>query len=435
MQVTKNDLGKSQIELVVELTLDEFKPYIKQGAEKVSKEVKIEGFRPGKVPYDILKAKTGEMTILEEAARIAVNKTIGEAIDKHIVGQPVGQPQVDITKLAPDNPLEYKVKIATLPEIKLGEYKGLKIKAEPVKIDDQEVEKMINDLREMRVQEKIKAGEIKEGDKAVVDINMFLDNVPIDGGQSKDAAVIIGKDYIVKGFDKQLIGMNKGDEREFKLPYPNDFHMKNLAGKLVEFKVKVKDTFERVLPEVNDDFAKGFGAKHADDFRENIKKTLTTEKKRETKQKTESRLLEKIAAKTDFGELPQLLIDHETHTMLHELEDSVAQQGGKFDDYLSHLGKTREQLTLDMLPDAIKRVKVSLLIREIAKQEKIAVTDEDAQKQIEDMRRYYESIKGQHPDAEQMIEQTNRPEYKDYVLNVLTSRKVVDKLWEWNVVD
>ncbi len=155
MKVTKKDLGKSQIELRVVLSLDEFKPHIEKGAEKVSKDVKIEGFRPGKAPYDVLKAKIGEMTILEEAARIAINKTITEVIDKHVESQPVGQPKIDIIKLAPDNPLEYKVVLATLPEVKLGEYKDLKIKEDKTDAEDKEVEKLINDLREMRVQEKI----------------------------------------------------------------------------------------------------------------------------------------------------------------------------------------------------------------------------------------------------------------------------------------
>ena len=121
MKVEKKDLERSEVELNIELSLEEFKPYIKEGAKKVSQEVKIDGFRSGAVPFDVLKQKVGEMSILEESARIAINKTLPEAIEKNVEGQPVGNPKVDITKLAPDNPLSYKVVVALLPEVKLRE--------------------------------------------------------------------------------------------------------------------------------------------------------------------------------------------------------------------------------------------------------------------------------------------------------------------------
>ena len=176
MQISKQTLPKSQLELTVELSAEEFKPYVSRGAENVSKEVKIEGFRPGKAPYEILKAKIGEMTILEEAARIAINKTIDKAIEENAGGEPVGQPQVNITKLAPDNPFEYKVVLALLPEIKLGDYKNLKVETHnyasqrletqgiaSLQAADEEVMKTIEHLRESRVKEIIAEREIKSG--------------------------------------------------------------------------------------------------------------------------------------------------------------------------------------------------------------------------------------------------------------------------------
>jgi trigger factor len=441
MKVEKKDLAKSQVELTVGLSLEEFKPYIDKGVVKVSKDVKIEGFRPGKATYEVLKSKIGEMTILEEAARIAINNTISEVIEKHVSGQPVGQPKVDITKLAPDNPLEYKLVLAILPEIKLGEYRELKIKQDKINIEDKEIEKTINDLREMRVQEKIKLSEIKDGDKVIVDISMFLDNVPIEGGQGKDTGVVIGKDYIVKGFDKQLLGATKGDEREFKLNYPSDFHQQNLAGKLVEFKVKIKEVYNRELPPLDNALATSLGAKDVAGLKENIKKSIKSQKEQESKQKTELKMLEKIVDKARFGDIPELLVNHEVHNMIHELEDAVTSQGGKFDDYLAHIKKTRDQLTLDMLPEALKRVKTSLLIREIAKVEKIKVEDSEVDNHIEEMKKYYQSLRERAPkdssqlkEAKAMNDQIKTPEYRSYVLNALTSRKVIDKLREWNVV-
>lgn len=426
MNVQKKDLGKSQIELTVELPFDEFKPYIRQGAEKVSREIKIEGFRPGKVPYEILKQKIGEMAILEEAARLAINKTLETAIKDSITGQPVGQPQINITKLAPDNPMEYKAVLAILPEIKLGDYKNAKVSREKTGVADEEVEKMINDLRETQVKEIIADREIKDGDKAVVDIEMFLDKVPVEGGQGKGTGIIIGKGYIVPGFGKKLIGGRKGEVREFSLPYPEDHHQRNLAGKLVEFRVKIKEVYERQLPEINREFAKSFGSNSVDGLKENIKKGLTAEKQRKAGQKAEIEMLDKIIEKTKFGDMPEILIRNEAENMIAELEAAVAGQGGKFEDYLSHLNKTRDRLALDLLPDAVKRVKTSLLIREVALAEKINAEDGEIDKEIEHILDHYKDSKG-------IEEKVKSPAHREYLRNLIGGRKVIDKLKEWNM--
>lgn len=427
MNVEKNNLERSEIELNVELSLDEFRPYIEQGAKKVSKEVKIDGFRPGQVPYEVLKQKIGEMSILEESARIAINKTLPKVIDEHVEGQPVGQPRVDITKLAPDNAMSYKVVVALLPDVKLGDYKDLKIKDKEVKVDDKEVERMLDDLKNMRGAEKLVAREIKDGDKAMVDIQMYLDKVPVEGGQSQDTAVAIGKEYIVPGFDKQLLGAKKGDVKEFTLPYPQDFHMQNLAGKKVEFKVTVKDVYEIETPQLDDKFAQGFGMKNLEDLKKNVKSNIEQQKQQEVRQQVEREMLDKIIEKTKFGDIPQVLVEHESDVMISELEHTVSQQGAKFEDYLASLGKTKDQLALDMMPDAVKRVKVSLLIREVAEAEKMQATKEEIDEHIEHM-------KGHYKDNQDILSRLDSQTYRDYASNVLTSKKVIDKLMEWNVV-
>ncbi len=428
MKVTKTDLPKSQVELTVELSQEEFSPYIERGAESVSKEVKIEGFRPGKVPFDVLKSKIGEMTILEEAARIAINKTIDQVLLENVVDrEPVGQPKVDITKLAPENPLEYKVVIAVLPEIELDDYKGLKLKPHThAPVSDKDVEKIIDDLRESRVREVVVDREIKEGDKVTADIEMFLDNIPVEGGQGRGAAAIIGKDYIIPGFDKNLLGAKKGDTREFKLHYPENHHMKNLAGKMVEFTVKINEVYSRELPETNDEFAKAFGLNSATELKENIKKSLEEEKKQHEAQHMEIELLDKLLEKTRFGELPEMLVDHETHAMLDELEHQVAHQGAKFDDYLASIKKTRDQLLMDLFPDAIKRVKSALLVREIAIKEKITVSEKEIDEKVEQLLKQYKGY-------QKVEERVKSPDYRNYLKNTIANRKVIEKLTEWNV--
>lgn len=433
MQIEKKDLEKSQVELNVELTVAEFKPYIEKGAKKISKEVKIDGFRPGNIPLDILKQKIGEMPILEEAARIAISSLIGDIIDKNVEGDPVGQPKVDIVKLAPENPMAFKVVLALLPKITLGEYKGLAIKTKPVSVSAADVDKAVEEIREMRAQEKIVERAITNGDKALIDIQMSLDKVPLEGGQSIDTAIIIGKNYIIPGFDKQLLGLKKGESKEFALPYPKDHHMKNIAGKMVDFKIKIKEVYERVLPELNDEFAQSFGLKKLEELKENISKSIKEHRQKDCDLAAEKELLEKILEKTKFGDLAEDLIKHEGDKMLAELEQTIIQQGGKFEDYLKSINKNENELTLDLLPDAIKRVKASLLIREIGNKENIKIDTAETEKQIEEMKKHYTAQAEHNVEAKHALKHIDSPEYKSYVANILRSRKTIDKLKEWNI--
>lgn len=426
MQVIKKDLPKSQVELTIELSIEEFAPYIEKGVEKVSKEVKIEGFRPGKVPYDVLKQKIGEMTILEEAAHIAIHKTIDDAIEQNTMGrQPVGQPQVNVTKLAPNNPLEYKVIVSLIPEIALGKYKDLNIKAEEAKIEAKEIDKAMKDLQEMRATEAIADREVKMGDKVTVDIHMSLDNVPLEDGHHHDLGLLLGKDYFVPGFDKQLVGAKKGETKKFSLPYPDNHHQKNIAGKMVEFEVEIKEVYGRTLPEINDEFAAFFQLKDMEELKKNLEESLLHEKKHKTDLKNESELLMKIIEDTKFGEMPEEIVQNELKSMMAELEQSVIRQGGKFEDYLSGIKKDRGALMLEMAPNAVKRLKSALVIRELAVVEKIAPTEKEIHEKIDELKKQYASNK----EVSKMLEE---PGYYTYLSNILTNEKVITKLKEWN---
>lgn len=426
MQVNKKDLEKSQIELTIELSPEEFAPYIEKGAAKVSQEVKIEGFRPGKVPFDILKAKIGEMTILEEAAHLAIHKTIDEVVTSNTIGrQAIGQPQVNVTKLAPSNPLEYKVIVSLLPTVALGKYKDLNLAVEKAEVSDKELDKSLRDLQEMRAQEIVADRAVGEGDKATVDIKMFLDKVPLEDGQHRDLAVILGQDYFVPGFDKKLIGAKKGEVIKFELPYPDDHHQKNLAGKMVEFEVKINEVYDRKKPEINDEFAGFFQLKDLAELKKNIKESLLHEKQHKVDLRNESEMLSKIIADTKFGDLPDVIVDSELKNMLAELEQSVVRQGGKFEDYLQHIKKDRAALMLELAPNAVKRVKSALVIRELALIEKIAPAHEEIHEKIDELKKQYVG----QPEILKMFEEEG---YHHYLGNVLTNEKVIAKLREWN---
>lgn len=428
MKVTRKDLEKSQIELTIEVSLEDFAPFISKGVESLSKEVKIEGFRPGKVPAEILKQKIGEMAILEEAAKLAINKQIYEAIDENIKDKQVaGQPEVNITKLAPGNPLEYKVKVIVLPEIKLGEYKNFAFKEEEVKAGDKEIEKVLNDLLEMRATEKISEEAVKNGDKVIASVNLFLDKVPVEDGQNPEVTVLIGKNYFVEGFDQNLIGLKRKDSKEFSLVYPEKHWQKNLAGKKVDFKVGIKEIYNREVPEINDDLAKMFRFKNVEELRSNLSKTIEDQKKKEADQKMEIKIMDKILDNSKFGDIAEDLIKNESEIMMQEIEQSVSSQGGKFEDYLKSINKNRDQLMLETMPNAVKRVKGALMLKEIAKLEKVELTDKEIDIELELLKSKY----GGNPEA---IKNIISPAYRSYLSSFLLNQKIINKLREWNVV-
>ena len=201
-----------------------------------------------------------------------------------------------------------------------------------------------------------------------------------------------------------------------------------MAGKLVEFVVKVKDVYERIIPELNDEFASFFHLKNLAELKKNLEESLLHEKKHNLDLKNESEMITKIIDKTKFGELPEEIINSEAKNMLAELEQSVIRQGGKFEDYLKHLKKTKDELMLEIIPNALKRVKSALLIREIAVIEKITAHEHEIEEKIAALKKQYKDNK----DVLKMVEEKG---YRSYLNNILTNEKVIAKLKEWNYAD
>jgi trigger factor len=427
MKVSRQDLDKSKIELNVEFSVEEFNLFIQKGAENLSKEIKIEGFRPGKVPFEILKQKIGEMSILEEAAHVCINNKIFSIISENIKDKQIfGQPEINITKLAPGNPLEFKIVVAVLPEVTVGEYKNFGFSEEKVEATEEDMNKILNDLKEMRAIEKISNDGIKMDDKVIASVNLFIDKVPVEDGQNPEVTIMIGKNYFVEGFDKNLIDLKKGDKKEFNIVYPKNHWQKNLAGKSVDFKVEIKEIYNRVLPELNDDLAKDFRFNTLDELKNNLKQTIEIQKKKEVDQKMEIKIFDKILEKSKFGEIAEDLIKNESQLMLREMEQGVVSQGGKLEDYLKSIGKTEDQLMLDFMPNAVKRVKSALVLKEIAKIEKIEVSSEEIDKEVETLKNHYK-------DNAEIIKNISSPAYRSYLENFILNQKIINNLKKWNL--
>ena len=428
MSVIKNNISASRVELLVTVSAEDMVRYAQQAAAQLSEKNKIEGFRPGKAPFEVIKNRLGDMAIAEEASQIAVSKTIDSAIKENIGEEWIGQPEITITKLVPNGDFEYKALVTLIPEVKLGKYKDLKLKKDKLEVTDEEIMKVVDHLREGRVKEVVVERGAELTDKVVLDVNMFLDKVPVDGGQGKDVVVIIGKDYFVPGFDEHLMGLKRGDEKSFSVHYPADHHLKNLANQQVDFTVTIKDVFARELPKLNEEFISAFGLKNEAELKKNIQHSLEHEKKHELDNKLERELLEKIINNSEIAELPEVLIDNEKEIMLRELEYNVNSSGGKFADYLTSINKTPELLKTEFLPQATERVKASLILRSIIKVEEIKISDQAIDKEVA-------SLKEQYAHDAKALETISSLYYRRHVESSLLNRESLAKLFAWNIID
>jgi len=428
MELNKKELNKNELELTITVKVNEMEKFLKLSAERLSKTAKIAGFRPGKAPYDKIVQELGEMKIHEAALDDILTHYFWQAIDDNKI-QAIGQPKIDIEKFAPGNDLVFKATVALLPKVKLGKYTGFNIKKQEVKIDKVELNKVMDDLREMRVKEVIKKEAVAKGDKVQIDFKVSCDGKPIEQGSAEKYPLVVGDGRMIPGFEEEVIGLKSGDEKKFKLKFPENYHDKAVAGKECEFEIKVHDVFKRELPELNDEFVKSLGQfEGVEDFKQKVEENIKSEKSFKESQRAEIEMLDKIVDAAEFGDVPELLIDAESHKMVHELQNSIESQGMSWEQYLSSIKKDHDALQKDMTEGAERRVKTSLLMREIAAKENLRVEAKEVEEQLQ-------KLAEQYKDNVQAQENLKSDGYKKYLENNMNNDKVLEYLRKENIVE
>lgn len=422
MKVDKKELEKSQIELKIEASLQEMEPYIETAVQQISKNVNVPGFRPGKAPRNMIEKQVGEFKLWEEAVRVALPKLYTQALlDQKL--EAIGQPEINLEKIAPGNPLVFTAKIAVLPNIELPDLKSIKVKSKKHKVDNKKIDDTIKNLQNSRAKLAQVDREAQKGDAVEVNFKTYMDKIPVDQGESKNHPVVIGEGYFVPGFEDNIIGMKAGDKKDFTIKFPEKYHKKEMAGKDIEFAVEMIKVQKRELPELNDDFAKSLGQfKNIDDLKKNIKNNLELEDKNKEKQRLEMEIMNAISEKSKI-EMPEVLINIETEKMLGELKDSVTSQGGEFDKYLESIKKSEDNLREEFKEKAEKRAKFGLILREISKQEDIKATDKETEDEIKLTLERYQHDKD-------MMKKIQSDEYKEYAQGLIVNRKTFEFLRE-----
>jgi len=396
MELDIKKLSKSEAEVNAVLTEADFKKDLEKAAEEISKEVKIPGFRPGKVPYDVLLQHVGKELVMNHALDSAIPRVLTDAIKKENL-QVVARPKVEVVSL---EPLKFKAVLALYPEIKITGYEKVKIKPKQVKVEDKDIDDAVKNFQKEMVAWQPIDTQTEKGDKVEIDFEGFDEGgASLEGTKSLNHPIVIGEQVMVPGFEDNLIGLKQGEVKEFTLTFPKDYHKKNFQSKKVKFNVKINKILRPKYPEINDEFVNRFlgEGKKVTDFRETVSKDLSEYRKIQEKKRQENELLEKFLTliKADFSDI---LVDEEVEYILHEMKHDMSHHGLKFEDYLAHMKKTEEEIRKELRKEAEKRLTLRFGLNEIMDKEKIEVKDDEVKEEmkklgIEDKARVTNSIR------------------------------------------
>ncbi len=420
MKTTIKNLPKSQKEIEVEISVEEMKNYVEQATKKLSQEIKIDGFRPGKVPLEIVKQKIGELGIYQEAGDLAIKKTYLQAIEENKL-EVIGQPKIEIIKIAPDNPLEYKIVLTILPEVKLCDYTKIKGKLEKKEVEDKKVDGELEKIQKTRAKFITIQEPAQKGDRVEIDFESRLGGVKIDGGESKNHPLVIGESLFVPGFEDNLIGLKENEEKKFSVIFPKEYYKKELAGKNIDFKVKMKLVQKIELPELNGEFAKSLGKfKDLENLKSSIREGMEAEAKNKARDELREKIIDQIIAGSEM-EIPDLLIESELDLMLRELEHNIIQSGIEFEKYLENLKTSRESLRQGWRKDAERRVKLNLIMREINKKEEIKIEAEALKEKVDQILKAYSGKEEaeKNIDVQRLREHLEEAMVKDEIFKML----------------
>ncbi len=397
MNVSVEEISPIKKKVSVEIPGDEVTKEVDSFYRDLGKKAKIKGFRPGKVPRDILERYFKDYVKAE-----VVQKLIGDSYPKALAEtnlQPVSQPTIDPGEFNEGKPFQYSAVIEVKPDIKLEGYTGLKIEGKKEELKDEEVEERLKSLQNLHASLKtVSEGRpIQSGDYAIVDYEASLEGKPLEGAKAVDFTVEVGSGQFIPTIEEKLIGLMPGDEKEIEVSFPEDYGYKKWAGKTIVFHVKIKEIKEKVLPAMDDEFAKDLGDYASlEELKTKLREEIAKEKELALERQLKDQAVGQLLEANPF-EVPESLVEEQTKALVSDTKLRLAAQGVD----LQNLGVTEEKLQGDYKATALKQVKTFLILEKIAGQEGIAVTDEEVDERLKEMaermhqkfdavKRYYE---------------------------------------------
>lgn len=426
MKTTAKNLSDTKVELTITLGADALADAQKVALIKLSKTVKVPGFRKGKVPATVAAKHVDPQALQEQLLDDAISKAVAEAFLAEKL-QALERPMVDIKKYVPGEQLEFTAEVDVLPPVKLGDYKKLDAKAEKVTVAEADVNDVIERMRAGFAEKKEVERAAKNGDETIIDFIGKKGDIPFDGGTGNDFALTLGSNQFIPGFEEGIVGHKTGETFDLELEFPKDYHAKELAGEKVTFTTTLKKVVEPVLPKVDDDFAQKAGEfKTLKELKDDIKAEITIQKEREAADKLKDLLITALIEKSEVP-APEVLVADQMRSIEQDFSQNLTYRGADLHTYLevNNFKDEDEWREKEVKPTAVKRTQAGLVLNELSKAENISATDAEIDEHVE-------VHKQQYANNPEVLKQFETEEVRRDIANHYITEKTIARLVELN---
>lgn len=377
------------VDFTITVSKETFGAAVDEAFKKNVKKISVPGFRKGKAPRKLIEKTYGEGIFFDEAVDSVLPAAYDDAV-KELNLEPVDTPKIDIKEIGKDKDLVVSASVTVKPEVKLGEYKGLKLDDIVHTVSDDDVDAELSKRQEKGARQvTVEDRAVQEKDTATIDFEGFIDGTAFAGGKGENFELVIGSGQFIPGFEEQIIGKSIGDEFDVNVTFPEDYHSEELKGRAAVFKTKVNAISYKELPELDDEFAKDVSEFDTlAELKEDIKKKLQESADARTKQEKENAAVDKVVENMTV-DVPECMVNTRIESTIRENNARMAQQGISFEQYLGYMGTTLDQFKEQIKPNAELQVKGTLALEQIAKEENIEVSEADLEEQLKKMAEAY----------------------------------------------
>ena len=387
VKVEKKENSKVEIEFTMDKK--QFEEELEKAYKQNAKKFKVPGFRAGMIPRAIVEQTYGESVLYE----FVIENTVDDAYRTAVVEnnlEIVSRPELDIKQIGKDKDFIFVVNVCVKPEATVKDYKGIEVKKVSTRVTKKDVEAELEKIREKNARiVTVEDRELKNGDISIIDFEGFTDGKAFEGGKAENFELTIGSGQFIPGFEDQMIGMKVDEQRDINVKFPEEYHAKDLAGKDATFKVKLHEIKEKVLPEIDDEFAKDVSEfDNLEDYKKDLNKKIKADKENHAKMDMEQEAIDKFIEKVEVN-IPEEMIDSEVDKMVEEMNANLSYQGLNIDQYLQYMGTTLDEYKKQMRDQAQRRIKLDLGLEYVAKEEKVEVEDKDIDEKIKELAAQY----------------------------------------------
>ena len=418
MSVQVENLEKSMAKLTIEVAADEFEAALNKAYQKSKNKINLPGFRKGKAPRAMIEKMYGAGIFVEDAANIIIPDAYDSAAKESEL-EIVAQPEIAVEQAEKGKPFIFTATVAIKPDVTLGDYKGIEVEKKEAEVSEDEISAEIDRVRESNARMiTIDDRATQDGDTVVIDFDGYVDGEQFEGGKAEDYTLVLGSHSFIDNFEDQLVGKNIGDDVEVNVTFPEQYQAEELQGKPALFKVKIKEIKVKELPELDDDFAQDVSeCDTLDAYKEEVKSKLVKTKEDDIKREKEDAVIEKIIENATM-EIPEQMVDAQTRQMTQEFAQRLQSQGLSLEQYMQFTGLTPQKMQEELKPQALKRIQSRLVLEAVVEAEKIEATQEDIEKEIENMAKMYQM------EADKLKELVGEEEKKQIALDMAVQKAV-----------